>query len=122
MDFYPEKTIKELNQLAEKYNTTKELIRKELPPEFKSFLKDKVGKSFLNLTAVLETFFAMFNYAKENEKDLDILKEKVKEYEKELNQLRILKIEGELNELIEKIRATGGQATISVTLPNSPYK
>jgi hypothetical protein len=85
-------------------------------------MKDKMGKSFLNLTQLLESYFASINQIISMQEKLEYAEKQFKDSFIELETLKKLKIEGDLYELVEKIRDTGGQATLSVTLPDSSHK
>lgn len=122
MDYYPKKTMEEINQLERKSDLIKELIRKEFPVQFKHFLKGKLGRDYLNLFDLLESYFAVINNALQLEKEGENWSRLHKELEKENIELRKIKQEGDLYELIEKVRANGGEATISITLPDCSSK
>lgn len=117
MNRYPKKTMEELNQLERKYDLVKELVRKEFPIQFRQFLKEKMGRNYLNLFDLIESYFSIINDAFDLEKVVDTLSKKCSNLEKENVELRKTKQEGDLYELVEKIRAVGGKATISITLP-----
>ncbi|MEM4325935.1 MAG: hypothetical protein QXU40_01390 [Candidatus Pacearchaeota archaeon] len=114
--------MEELNQLEKKYDLVKELVRKEFPIQFRQFLKGKMGRDYLNLFDLIESYFSVINDALDLEKVVDTLSKKCSNLERENVELRKTKQEGDLYELVEKIRGVGGKATISITLPERDGK
>lgn len=114
--------MEELNQLEKKSELVKELIRKEFPVQFKQFLRGKLGRDYLNLFDLLESYFAVINSALELEKRVELGTKQNEEQVKKITELMKIKQEGDLYELIEKVRANGGEATVSITLPDRSNK
>jgi hypothetical protein len=108
----------QINQLAEKSEGVKVAIRKEIPFELKNFIRGKLGRDLLNLQDILQTLFACLNHLNDLEAQVQKGTEQNRQQMIEIEGLKKLRKENEFYELVDKIRATGGQATVSVTLPD----